>query len=54
MKIGEENGYTPMHGAAFQGRYDVAQYLIQVAGLDPNDLHSDGYRPIHRAGANIF
>ena len=48
VTIGEENGYTPMHGAAFQGRHDVAKYLIQE-GLNPNEPHTDGFRPIHRA-----
>eukprot|EP01006_Ploeotia_vitrea_P006657 TRINITY_DN14290_c0_g1_i1.p1 TRINITY_DN14290_c0_g1~~TRINITY_DN14290_c0_g1_i1.p1 ORF type:complete len:211 (+),score=23.78 TRINITY_DN14290_c0_g1_i1:25-633(+) len=46
--IGEENGYTPMHGAGFQGRANIARKLIEF-GLDANPLHEDGYRPIHRA-----
>ncbi len=39
--IGEKDGYTPMHGAAFQGRADVARILIDH-GLDPKELHTDG------------
>lgn len=46
--IGEKDGYTPVHGAAFQGRPKVMQILIDH-GLDPNDMHKDGYAPIHRA-----
>ncbi len=40
--IGEKDGYTPMHGAGFQGRADIAKLLIEH-GLDPNDRHKDGY-----------
>ena len=46
--IGEKDGYTPVHGASFQGRPEVMQVLIDH-GLDPNDMHKDGYAPIHRA-----
>jgi ankyrin repeat protein len=46
--IGENQGYTPMHGAGFQGRYDIAQMLIDH-GLNPSDRHEDGFTPIHRA-----
>eukprot|EP01060_Flectonema_neradi_P013062 TRINITY_DN19848_c0_g1_i1.p1 TRINITY_DN19848_c0_g1~~TRINITY_DN19848_c0_g1_i1.p1 ORF type:complete len:195 (+),score=44.27 TRINITY_DN19848_c0_g1_i1:58-642(+) len=46
--IGEQDGYTPMHGAAFQGRPHIAKMLIDH-GLDPQDVHKDGYQPIHRA-----
>ncbi|WIA28268.1 hypothetical protein OEZ86_010822 [Tetradesmus obliquus] len=46
--IGEKDGYTPMHGAGFQGRADIARLLI-AAGLNPSDRHRDGFTPIHRA-----
>ncbi|KAH9246602.1 hypothetical protein BASA81_015869 [Batrachochytrium salamandrivorans] len=47
---GEENGYTAFHGAGFQGHADVARFLCrQVKQLDANEMHKDGYRPIHRA-----
>jgi|TARA_B110000196_G_C20763522_1_gene483259 ankyrin repeat protein len=46
--IGEGDGYTPMHGAGFQGRAEVAKLLI-AHGLDPSDVHSDGYTPLHRS-----
>ena len=45
--IGENNGYHPPHGAAFQGRPDVMQTLIDY-GLDVNSFHSDGFLPFHR------
>lgn len=45
--IGEKDGYTPPHGAAFQGRSDVMQFLSD-SGLDVNEFHKDGYAPIHR------
>lgn len=48
--IGEKDGYTPMHGAGFQGRAAIAKMLIQQAGLNPSDAHAgDGHTPIHRA-----
>jgi ankyrin repeat protein len=47
--IGEKDGYTPVHGAGFQGRSRIMEKLI-AHGLDPNDRHSDGYTPLHRAG----
>eukprot|EP00501_MAST-03F_sp_TOSAG23-6_P002056 GSMAST32.ASY1.ANO1.2147.1 assembled CDS len=46
--IPEKDGYTPMHGAGFQGRAKIAQLLIDH-GLAYDDLHEDGYMPIHRA-----
>ena len=46
--IPEKDGYTPMHGAGFQGRAGIAKMLIDH-GLDPSPRHQDGYTPIHRA-----
>merc|ERR1711865_199602 len=46
--IGEGEGYTPFHGAGFQGRADVAKHLL-AHRLDPSARHSDGYTPLHRA-----
>ena len=46
--VAEKDGYTPMHGAGFQGRADIAEALI-AHGLNPSDRHSDGFTPIHRA-----
>ncbi|CAK4081767.1 unnamed protein product [Aphanomyces euteiches] len=48
VNLGEKDGYTPLHGAAFQGRAEIAKILID-RGLDPLDQHADGYSPIHRA-----
>jgi len=47
--IGEAQGYTPMHGAGFQGRAEIAELLIHAYKLDPSDMHSDGFTPLHRA-----
>jgi len=47
LTIGEENGYTPMHGAAFQGRPSIIRLLL-AEGLNPSDRHKDGYTPLHR------
>merc|ERR1711957_607581 len=46
--IGEKDGYTPYHGAGFQGRAAVAKHLLEH-GLDPSDRHKDGNTPLHRA-----
>ena len=47
--IPEKDGYTPPHGAAFQGRTAVLQ-VLQRYGVVPNDAwHADGYLPFHRA-----
>jgi len=41
-------GYSPLHGAAFKGRYNCARMLI-AAGQDPDLKHDDGFTPLHRA-----
>lgn len=46
--LGEENGYTPMHGAGFQGRADVARVLAD-AGVPVDSIHNDGFTPVMRA-----
>ena len=47
--IPEYEGYTPVHGAAFQGRTEVME-LLMAAGVDPlgNKMHADGFDPAHR------
>mmetsp|Transcript_8339 Transcript_8339/g.9701 ORF Transcript_8339/g.9701 Transcript_8339/m.9701 type:complete len:197 (+) Transcript_8339:72-662(+) len=47
--IPERDGYTPVHGAGFQGRASIMKILVQQAGMDPNDMHPDGFTPLHRA-----
>ena len=46
--VAEQDGYTPMHGAGFQGRAAIAKMLIDH-GLDASDRHADGFTPLHRA-----
>jgi ankyrin repeat protein len=48
VTIGENDGYTPMHGAGFQGRAEIAKLLIDH-GISVHDVHTDGYTPFHRA-----
>ena len=48
VAVGEKEGYTPLHGAGFQGRAKIAKELI-AHGLDPREKHADGYEPIFRA-----
>jgi len=45
--ISESMGYTPPHGAGFQGRAEVMQFLAD-SGLDVNEFHDDGFAPLHR------
>lgn len=47
-KIPEKDGYTPPHGAGFQGRADVVPILKEF-GIDLSDRHQDGFEGIHRA-----
>lgn len=46
--IGENMGYIPVDGAAFQGQPDVMKLLLE-AGMDGSYFHEDGFTPLHRA-----
>ena len=47
--IPEKDGYTPAHGAGFQGRAEVLR-LLASHGVDVvNPTHRDGFLPFHRA-----
>jgi ankyrin repeat protein len=49
LTIGERDGYTPAHGAGFQGRAGIMK-LLNEHGVDVlGDMHTDGYYPFHRA-----
>ena len=48
VTIPEKDGYTPMHGAGFQGRAKIAKLLI-AHGLDANPMHTDGFTPLYAA-----
>ena len=41
-------GYTPIHGAAFNGHAKIAKMLIEH-GMAPCERHEDGFSPMHRA-----
>ena len=43
-----KSGFTPLHGAAFQGRPEVVQLLLDH-GVDPLHRHEDGFVAMHRA-----
>merc|ERR1711981_1516599 len=47
-KASDPQGYTPIHGAAFQGRARIMGMLI-AHGENPSARHNDGFTPIHRA-----
>ena len=46
--ISENDGYTPSHGAGFQGRPDSMKLLLDF-GMDVHTSHTDGFYPLHRA-----
>merc|ERR1719228_126413 len=50
LTIPEKDGYTPLHGAGFQGRANILRMLLsdRRAALDPEELHRDGFAPLHR------
>ena len=44
--IGERDGYTPMHGAGFQGRVEIAE-ILHKHGVGLRDKHpGDDHEPI--------
>ena len=49
VTITENDGYGPMHGAAFWGQTEVAITLLKRTDIDPLQPHSDGLTPMHRA-----
>ena len=44
VTIPERDGYTPMHGAGFQGHAEIAALLFEH-GVGLRDVHEDGYEP---------
>jgi len=48
VDIPEKDGYTPAHGAGFQG-HALIMKLLHDHGVDINQRHADGYLPLHRA-----
>ena len=42
--IAEKDGYTPMHGAAFQGHAYIVRLLLEH-GVALRDVHKDGFEP---------
>jgi ankyrin repeat protein len=50
VKIAENDGYTPAHGAAFQGDLELLKILQDEHKVDIlSEEHEDGYLPFHRA-----
>lgn len=47
--IAEKDGFTPPHGAGFQGRAEIMRMLKEIAGLSLMEVHKDGFYPLHRA-----
>lgn len=49
VTIPEKDGYTPPHGAGFQGRAEILR-ILHAHGVDViNTRHKDGFLPFHRA-----
>merc|ERR1712071_592070 len=49
MMKGEQQGYIPVDGAAFQGRADIMKLLIERGDMYPFYFHDDRFTPFHRA-----
>ena len=49
LTIPEGDGYTPIHGAGFQGRFDLVPLLANRGGISVSDVHKDGFTPLQRA-----
>eukprot|EP00548_Thalassiothrix_antarctica_P020034 CAMPEP_0194184114 /NCGR_PEP_ID=MMETSP0154-20130528/35855_1 /TAXON_ID=1049557 /ORGANISM="Thalassiothrix antarctica, Strain L6-D1" /LENGTH=225 /DNA_ID=CAMNT_0038901519 /DNA_START=8 /DNA_END=685 /DNA_ORIENTATION=+ len=50
VTLAERQGFTPPHGAGFQGRLETMKILVEEANLDViNIRHEDGFKPLHRA-----
>ncbi len=51
LALGENFGYTPLHGAAFSGRPEAAAALVRHLGRETvnHAAQSDGYTPLWRA-----
>ncbi len=54
VTIPEKDGYTPFHGAGFQGRATIAKMLLNHLGDHhgmkfAREKHADGFEPIFRA-----
>jgi ankyrin repeat protein len=50
VTIAENDGYTPAHGAAFQGNLELLKILQNEHKVDIlSEEHEDGYLPFHRA-----
>lgn len=49
VTVEEKDGYTPLHGAGFQGRAEIARLLLQHGIPIHGTIHNDGYQPFHRA-----
>lgn len=47
--VGEKDGYTPCHGAGFQGRSAIMKILLEHGLPCTTDKHADGFTPLHRA-----
>ncbi len=51
VTIPERMGYTPMHGAGFQGRANIAALLLKH-GVGLRDVHEDGHEPASEFSVN--
>ena len=48
LSIRDEDEYTPLHRASYNGHTDVVEYLL-IAGADIEAKTVDGWQPIHCA-----
>ena len=48
VRLGDKDGYAPLHVAAMLGNAEAAERLV-LAGAPVSEMHPDGYTPLHRA-----
>ena len=48
IRYKDEDGYSALHRACYNGHLGVAEYLI-AAGADVNNTSEDGWQPLHSA-----
>jgi ankyrin repeat protein len=51
--IRTKNGWTPLHAAAFQGRFEVSRVLLDY-GANPNVENQQGLTPLHLVSAGKY
>jgi ankyrin repeat protein len=52
VEAADKYGYTPLHWAAYNGKFYVVKYLVEEKGADVMAANNDGNSPLHRGAEN--